>query len=292
VEFELNSAPGLLSRLWAPNFSRASLFRSRRLRWRWTSETPLPWPRRRHHPSMPQRRSARRGLAVAAGKPRTGEAGLKAIHAVLHRSCFSKESLAWEFYGTSRQRFYEWKPKVGQHRGLESAAQAPPPDDDAVTAARERKSQLQRQRRHDEAAVRDLVTDLITLVEQQASSDTRVKSLRHSLARQSRDNVGKIRPWSCPFLCASPATCARAAWRKQCTPGDDEIRRALLERWREEQGLLDFGHFCGPSGYRYQRVEKQMQFFEEQEAEVVEPVFEEREVSCPPRPALHDHGAL
>ena len=291
MEFELNSAPGLLSRLWAPNFSRASLF---------SLAAPVALDERdalaMAAPAPPPFNAAAKeratSLAVAAGKPRTGEVGLKAIHAVLHRSCFSKESLAWEFYGTSRQRFYEWKPKVGQHRGFQAVAAASPPDEDAATAARERKSQLQRQRRHDEAAVRDLVTDLITLVEQQASSDTRVKWLRHSLARQSRENVGKIRPWSCPFLCASPATCARAAWRKQCTPGDDEIRRALLERWREEQGLLDFGHFCGPSGYRYQRVEKQMQFFEEQEAEVVEPVFEEREVSCPPRPALHDHGAL
>ena len=287
----MNSAPGLLSRLWAPNCSRASLF---------SLAAPVALDERdalaMAAPAPPPFNAAAKeratSLAVAAGKPRTGEVGLKAIHAVLHRSCFSKESLAWEFYGTSRQRFYEWKPKVGQHRGLESAAQAPPPDDDAVTAARERKSQLQRQRRHDEAAVRELVTDLIENVEQQASTDSRVKRLRQSLVRQSRDNVGKIRRWSCPFACASSVTCARAAWRKQCMPGDDDIRRALLKRWREEQGLLDFGQFCGPSGYRYQRVQKQMQFFDEQEAEVVEPVFGETEVSCPPRRALHDQGTL
>ena len=49
-------------------------------------------------------------VAVAAGKRKTRDEGLKAIHAVLHRRCFKDERAAWEAYGSSRQRFYEWKP--------------------------------------------------------------------------------------------------------------------------------------------------------------------------------------
>ena len=49
-------------------------------------------------------------IAAAAGKPKTRDEGLKAIHAALHRKHFSDDRAAWEAYGSSRQRFYEWKP--------------------------------------------------------------------------------------------------------------------------------------------------------------------------------------
>jgi hypothetical protein len=49
-------------------------------------------------------------VAAAAGKPKTRDEGLKAIHAALHRQHFREERAAWEAYGSTRQRFYEWKP--------------------------------------------------------------------------------------------------------------------------------------------------------------------------------------
>ena len=48
-------------------------------------------------------------LAAAAGKSGTRYAGLVAIHAVLNRKSFARDEDAWKHYGTSRQRFYEWK---------------------------------------------------------------------------------------------------------------------------------------------------------------------------------------
>ena len=63
-----------------------------------------------------------RRIAAAAGKPKTGEVGLKAIHAALNLECFSKEQLAWEHFGISKQRFYEWKPLVSA-----TLVEAPPP---------------------------------------------------------------------------------------------------------------------------------------------------------------------
>ena len=48
-------------------------------------------------------------IAAAAGKPRTQDAGLRAIHAVLHKDHFKTERRAWETYGTSMQRLHEWK---------------------------------------------------------------------------------------------------------------------------------------------------------------------------------------
>ena len=48
-------------------------------------------------------------LAATAGKPATRLQGLVAIHAVLNRKCFARDEDAWCHYGTSRQRFYEWK---------------------------------------------------------------------------------------------------------------------------------------------------------------------------------------
>jgi len=51
-------------------------------------------------------------IATAAGKPKTRIEGLRAIHAVLQRNHFGSERAAYEAFGVSQQRFYEWK-KVG-----------------------------------------------------------------------------------------------------------------------------------------------------------------------------------
>ena len=47
-------------------------------------------------------------IAAAAGRPKTRAEGLRAIHAVLHKDHFATERAAWEAYGATRQRFYEW----------------------------------------------------------------------------------------------------------------------------------------------------------------------------------------
>lgn len=41
-----------------------------------------------------------------------GEAGLRALFAVLHRRRFPRHEDAWTHYGSSRQRYYEWKPTI------------------------------------------------------------------------------------------------------------------------------------------------------------------------------------
>ena len=47
--------------------------------------------------------------AAKSGKPKTQLQGLLAIHAVLCRASFARDQDAWTHYGTSRQRYYEWK---------------------------------------------------------------------------------------------------------------------------------------------------------------------------------------
>jgi hypothetical protein len=39
----------------------------------------------------------------------THEAGLRAIWAVQHTKLFDKPKEAWEYYQSSKQRYYEWK---------------------------------------------------------------------------------------------------------------------------------------------------------------------------------------
>ena len=68
--------------------------------------TPCPPP----YDTAAQARAKR--IAAAAGKPRTQDKGLRAIHAVLHKAHFKTECRAWETYGASMQRFHEWQ-KVG-----------------------------------------------------------------------------------------------------------------------------------------------------------------------------------
>lgn len=48
-------------------------------------------------------------IAASAGKPGTRQQGLVAIHAVLNRKSFARDADAWSHYGSTRQRFYEWK---------------------------------------------------------------------------------------------------------------------------------------------------------------------------------------
>ena len=173
-----------------------------------------------------------RRIAVAAGKPRTSEVGMKAIHAVLHRSCFSSERLAWEHYGVSKQRFYEWKPHASQRppsidqaaadtaTAATTAAAA-----EATTAARERKSDLQRECRHgEEAVLQALLSTLIVRLEYSAAREQRAKD------RVQR--ASKL-PWRCLGGCTSVTDCARATFRRQCMPTDAAIR----EHWHPS-GIL------------------------------------------------------
>ena len=53
-----------------------------------------------------------------------GEAGLRAVFAVMQRRHFSKHEDAWQHYSSSKQRFYEWKPCVEAAEALISAAEA------------------------------------------------------------------------------------------------------------------------------------------------------------------------
>ena len=48
-------------------------------------------------------------VAATAGRPGTRWQGLVAIPAVLNRASLARDEDAWKHYGTSRQRFYEWK---------------------------------------------------------------------------------------------------------------------------------------------------------------------------------------
>ena len=78
-------------------------------------------------------------IAAKSGKPKTREEGLKAIHAVLHKGRFATERAAWEAYGVSKQRFYEWK-KVDPAKLDRSAVQpsaATDPDPPANAASME-----------------------------------------------------------------------------------------------------------------------------------------------------------
>lgn len=49
---------------------------------------------------------------VAPPSERPQLAGLKAAFAVYHRGVFISDEQAWTFYGSTRQRFYEWKPAI------------------------------------------------------------------------------------------------------------------------------------------------------------------------------------
>ena len=203
-------------------------------------------------------------VAVAAGKPKTSEVGLKAIHAALHRACFSSERLAWEHFGVSKRRFYEWKPhatpppppsiNAAEHDAASKAA--------AAAAARERKSELQRQRRHGEGAVlQALLSSLITQLEHDAARKQRA----HERAQRASEH-----PWHCPAGCAGAADCARAAFRLQRVPTDDAIRDHLRACWRQQHDLVAYGDFRGPSGCRFVRHDEQVRCWREQEDALLE----------------------
>ena len=60
------------------------------------------------------------------------EPGLRAAFAVRHRALFASDRAAWSFYGSCRQRYYEWKPSVEPQQSdqelasLEQSVQATP----------------------------------------------------------------------------------------------------------------------------------------------------------------------
>lgn len=74
-------------------------------------------------------------VAVSAGKPKTRDEGLLAIHALLNRAQFSSERAAWEAFGVSRQRFYEWRPICNgmMDAYLTTPPAAPPPPPQATS---------------------------------------------------------------------------------------------------------------------------------------------------------------
>ena len=74
-------------------------------------------PHQQHPPFDDAARAAAKKVAAGAGKPRTQEAGLLAIHAALHRKRFQRDEEAYTFFGAKRQRFYEWKPVVEKNDG-------------------------------------------------------------------------------------------------------------------------------------------------------------------------------
>jgi hypothetical protein len=74
-------------------------------------------PHQQHPPFDDAARAAAKKVAAGAGKPRTQEAGLLAIHAALHRKRFQRDEEAYTFFGAKKQRFYEWKPVVEKNDG-------------------------------------------------------------------------------------------------------------------------------------------------------------------------------
>jgi hypothetical protein len=200
-----------------------------------------------------------RSIAAAAGKPKTRDEGLKAIHAVTHRSLFSTERLAWEHFGTTKQRFYEWKQIATTHhrQGVSSSPIPPPaapPADEAASAAaavaaRERKTELQRERRQGEdSIIRAVVESLVAKIERAGAAADR-KAWR---ARCT---------WRCPGGCRIDASdCARAAWRLRCMPSRAEVELQMSSELHTPtwQGI----EYRSPSGYRYGARKLQQQVIE------------------------------
>ena len=200
-----------------------------------------------------------RSIAAAAGKPKTRDEGLKAIHAVTHRSLFSTERLAWEHFGTTKQRFYEWKQLATTHhrQGVSSSPMPPPaapPADEAASAAaavaaRERKTELQRERRQGEdSIIRAVVESLVAKIERAGAAADR-KAWR---ARCT---------WRCPGGCRIDASdCARAAWRLRCMPSRAEVELQMSSELHTPtwQGI----EYRSPSGYRYGARKLQQQVIE------------------------------
>ena len=209
-----------------------------------------------------------RQIAAAAGRPKTRDEGLKAIHAVVHRAAFRSDRCAWEHFGVSQQRFSEWKPLASAPPPPPAAPPPPPIDHEAAAkAARLRKTELQRERRHgDEQVVQAVVASLIKQLEQDAGREQRERARMRRSVEQ---------PWCCPAGCVG-SRCARAKFRQLCVPPDDVIRQHLRACWREQQPhLVEMGNFCGDSGYRFVRREEQARCWQLQEAEVCEPSFDD-----------------
>ena len=127
-------------------------------------------------------------------------------------------------------------------------------DSAAADAHRARMSELQREQRlsqhtaDEDAVVRRVLNNLIARVEREASR-----------AQQT---------WHCPGGCAPGSECARAAFRLQCLPGDDDLRQLLHAQWRQQRKLVEFGEFRGESGHRFVRVDEQARCYHQQEQEL------------------------
>ena len=127
-------------------------------------------------------------------------------------------------------------------------------DSAAADAHRARMSELQREQRlsqhtgDEDAVVRRVLNNLIARLEREASR-----------AQQT---------WHCPGGCAPGSECARAAFRLQCLPGDDDLRQLLHAQWRQQRKLVEFGEFRGESGHRFVRADEQARCYHQQEQEL------------------------
>ena len=79
----------------------------------------------RHAPFDDAAQQQAKTRAKVAGKPKTQLQGLLAIHAVLNRASFARDEDAWSHYGTSRQRYYEWKAQLNGGQPLLCDAMCP-----------------------------------------------------------------------------------------------------------------------------------------------------------------------
>ena len=83
------------------------------------------------------------------------------------------------------------------------------------------------------------------------------------------DERGTCKGWCCPAGCESDALgCGRAAFRLQCMPSAEAIRKEQYRLWRNAVvGACGTGEFRGPSGYAYGSA-MQLQLYLEQEDEL------------------------
>lgn len=139
-------------------------------------------------------------------------------------------------------------------------------DENAAAAARTKKAHERQELRRMEAEVRSVLEYTIFRLERQHEYEATTKPLEAAIGLPQR--------WSCCAGCESGA-CARAAFRLQCVPSSSDIVAWLQKRWeRHLHGVVQFGDFSSPSGYKYSlNMQLQLQAQQEQELEDLRPNF-------------------
>ena len=66
--------------------------------------------------------------AVAVGKKRTQSAGLRAIHAVLHRGCFASANAAYSHFDVPKQSYFAWLELLSSTNSSQQALPSVSPD--------------------------------------------------------------------------------------------------------------------------------------------------------------------